>query len=210
MSDFRLEPVVEELKRRREIFVSEADFQLELAFLIREMYPEAKVRLEFCPVFDPSMHLDILVVLGGKWYPIELKYKTIACKKIIEDEAFYLKTQGARDIGCYLYLKDIQRIEQIRKNIPEFTRGYTMFITNDMGYTKMPGRENVLYAEFSLGDGALKTGKMMWKDGSSGWGNKMIDKPIVLEGKYEMKWREYSKIDDEKSGTFKYVLNEID
>ena len=73
----------------------------------------------------------------------------------------------------------------------------------------IPGRKGVLYEDFSLGDGMVKTGEMMWKDGSSGWGNKTIDKPIRLENGYEIHWQDYSKIDDEKSGTFKYTLNEI-
>ncbi len=38
------------LKSKREIFVSEADFQLELAWIIKKQYQDALVRLEFCKV----------------------------------------------------------------------------------------------------------------------------------------------------------------
>lgn len=37
------------------------------------------------------MHIDILVIMNNKWYPIELKYKTKGCKKIIDNEIFNLK-----------------------------------------------------------------------------------------------------------------------
>jgi hypothetical protein len=73
---FDINLVMEKLKSKREIFVSEADFQLELAWIIKEQYPDALVRLEYCPYFNPSMHIDILVIIDNQWIPIELKYKT--------------------------------------------------------------------------------------------------------------------------------------
>lgn len=207
--DFKFEPVIEELKKRRKIFVSEADLQLEIALIIRDIYPKAKVRLEFHPVFDPNIHIDILVVLNGKWYPIELKYKTLDCEHDVDDEAFYLKKHGAQSEGCYLYLKDIQRIEKDKEAIPEFKHGYTMFLTNDMSYTRGAKKADCNYADFSLGDGEVKTGKMEWGAGSSALRRKSICSPITLKGKYPMKWQTYSVLDDSKAGTFKYVVNEI-
>lgn len=207
--DFKLEPVIEELKKRRKIFVSEADLQLEMALVIKEVYPKAKVRLEFCPVFDPNMHIDILVMLGEKWYPIELKYKTRECGHDIDNEAFYLKSHGAQPEGCYFYLKDIQRIEKDREAMPKFERGYTMFLTNDMYYPGGAKKSNCKYKEFSLGDGEIKTGKMKWADGSSALGKKSTRDPITLKGKYPIKWQTYSILDDSEAGTFKYVVNEI-
>ena len=116
--------IVDRLKNRRKIFVSEADFQLELAWTIKENYPNAKIRLEYCPSFDLNMHIDILVIMNNKWYPIEIKYKTKGCKKIIDNEIFNLKNHSAKDVNSYLYLKDIMRIEKIRDNVKEFDKGY--------------------------------------------------------------------------------------
>ena len=110
---FDLGLIVHKLKERRKIFVSEADFQLELAWTIKENYPNAKIRLEYCPIFDLNMHIDILVIMNNKWYPIELKYKTKGCKKVIDDEIFILKNHGAKDvIQCLL-----QMILVIRKSL---------------------------------------------------------------------------------------------
>ena len=41
--------------------------------------------------------------------------RTKKCIKTINDEVYVLKEQGAKDQGCYNYLKDIMRIEEISK-----------------------------------------------------------------------------------------------
>ena len=134
--------IIEKLQDKRQIFCSEADFQLEMAWVIKEMYPNAKVRLEYVPKFNDKMHIDILVFISNKWIPIELKYKTKNSKKEemidkITQEVFNLKNQGAKDISCYLYLKDIMRIESIKEQGEiNFKEGYAVFLTNDKIYLK--------------------------------------------------------------------------
>lgn len=207
--DFDMDLIVSKLKEKRKIFVSEADFQLELAWVIKENYPNAKIRLEYPPSFDLNMHIDILVVIDNKWYPIELKYKTKGCKKIIDDEIFNLKNQGAKDVNSYLYLKDIMRIEKVRNNVNNFGTGYTMFITNDLSYTKKPLKDNCVYSEFSLEDRIVKKGKMFWSKNASKGTMKNCEDPIVLKDSYTINWKYYSKLDNENTGTFMYVVNEI-
>ena len=107
---FDIHDILHQLSIKRPIFHSEADFHFSLAWLIKKKYPECEIRLEFAPEFNPSLHLDILVILDGKWIPIELKYTTKKCIKTINDEVYVLKEQGAKDQGCYNYLKDIMRI----------------------------------------------------------------------------------------------------
>ena len=91
--NFDVDKLMQELSLKRKIFVSEADFQLELAWLIKERYPMATVRMEYSPQFNTDMHIDILVLFDGKWFPIELKYKTKGCRKIIDGEIYNLKNQ---------------------------------------------------------------------------------------------------------------------
>ena len=78
------------------------------------------------------MHIDILVIIDNKWIPIEIKYKTKGCCKNIDNEIYNLKNHGAKDVNCYLYLKDIHRIEIIKENVPDFAEGYTVFVTNEL------------------------------------------------------------------------------
>ncbi len=207
--NFDINQVMQKLAKRRKIFVSEADFQLEMAWTIRELYPKSEVYLEFCPVFNPNMHLDILVVLEEKWYPIELKYKKKGCQKIIGNRIFNLKEDAARDIGCYLYLKDIQRIEAVKENVEEFAKGYTIILTNDLGYTVRPHKENCTHQAFTIEEGATKTGILSWRSDSLTSKINQVKKPIILAGIYHMHWQLYSKLDDSNSGTLKYIINEI-
>jgi hypothetical protein len=201
--------IIDVLKQKRTIFISETDFQLELAWIIKDLYPNVKVRLEYCPTFDMNMHVDILVIGDSKWIPIELKYKTKRCTKNIDDEVFNLKNHGAKDVNSYLYLRDIQRIEKIKSNIDYFEKGYTIFITNELSYMKKPQKEDCIYNQFSLEDGIEKTGMLDWSEKTGAGTKKNCEEPIVLKERYIINWKDYSKLDETSSGTFKILINEI-
>lgn len=206
---FDIEKIINLLKIKRPIFVSEADMQLELAWIIKEEYPAATIRLEYSPEFNFNMHIDILVIINGKWIPIELKYKTKKITKELNNEKFNLKTHGAKDINCYLYLKDIDRIEKIKENIDDFEKGYTIFITNDLSYIKAPIKQGSCYKDFSLDQGSIKKGVLDWHVKTGKGTKKNCEKPIVLKNIYKINWLDYSKVEDSKSGTFKILINEI-
>ena len=201
--------IMHQLSIWRPIFHSEADFQFSLAWLIKKKYPECEIRLEFVPEFNPSLHLDILVILNGKWIPIELKYTTRKCIKTINDEVYVLKEQGAKDQGCYNYLKDIMRIEEFRNKSNNFIEGYTIKITSEISYLKPPTKVNCTYAEFSIEDGSIKTGCMNWAANTGKGTMRGMEAPIELTGIYPINWKEYSKVDDNNSGTFMYLVNRI-
>lgn len=100
-----LKYIMKDFGEKNRIFVSEKDFQLELAWAIKEKANEdgkknVYVKLEYCPTNveveysilndnedeannentkntkNTKMYIDILVIYDKKWYPIELKYKT--------------------------------------------------------------------------------------------------------------------------------------
>ena len=186
--------LLEKLSEKRPVFHSEADFQLELGWLIKEYYPHATVRMEYCPAFDTGMHIDILVIINKKWIPIELKYKTKACEITVDGELFHLKNHAAKNLNCYRYLYDICRIEQVKNSVPElFAEGYTVFITNETGYQNPP-RGNCYYEEFSVHETAVKTGTMRWIKTPD---TKDIKESIKLQGSYPIHWNSYSTIDDQ-------------
>lgn len=207
--EFNIYRIIDKLKIKRPIFTSEADLQLELAWVIKEEYPNAKVRMEYCPAFDPNMHIDILVKINGKWIPIELKYKTKRYQKIIDNEIYNLRTHGAKDQNCYLYLKDIERIEKIKENANCFQEGYTIFVTNELSYLKKPNSDNVVYYQFSLEDGIIKNGELDWNEKTGEGTKRNYGKSIVLKNQYKIIWQDYSKIDESKAGMFKILINKI-
>ena len=118
-NEFDIYRVIKETKERRKIFTSEADFQLELAWSIKSIYQDAKVRMEYCPFYGTNVHIDILVFLNDKMYPIELKYKTKEMTFTDDNEKYSLKNHYAKNINCYLYYKDIQRIETFKNYATE-------------------------------------------------------------------------------------------
>lgn len=212
-----MEKIIEKLQGKRQIFCSEADFQLEMAWVIKEMYRDAKVRLEYVLTFnDKKMHIDILVFINNEWIPIELKYKTKKSKKEkmtdqITQEVFNLKNQGAKDIGCYLYLKDIMRIESIKQEVKNnFEEGYAVFLTNDETYLNPPQNNDCVYKDFSLEHGITKHGELKWAEHTGAGTKKGIEDPIILKGIYKMEWNEFSKVNEERSdGTFYYLVTKI-
>lgn len=200
---------IDELRKKRQIFVSEADFQLELAWILKDKYPSAKVRCEYTPSFDPNMHIDILVIKDGRWIPIELKYKTKGCFKEFDGDVYNIKNHGAKDVNCYLYLKDIQRIENVRAYVSEFEEGYTIFITNENSYLKLPQSVNCVYKDFSLAEGEIKHGILNWGENTGVGTKRGMEEPIKIADKYKMHWEEYSHLDDSNTGTFWYLMNHI-
>lgn len=221
MCEFNINEVISDLQSRRKLFVSEADFQLELAMCIREIYPDAKVLLEYTPKFKPDMHIDILVIVNGEWIPIELKYVTKKLDTKTQETIFgfeyiwyNLKTRGAKDLQCYDYLKDIERIEDVKSSLQNetifrFREGYTIQITNDSSYLKEPTKKECFYEEFALVEGVEKHGVLRWHENTGVGTTRGRESPITLQGQYPINWNEYSKIDDSSSGTFYYLINKI-
>ncbi len=201
--------VIENLKIKRNIFYSEADFQFAIAWVIKELYPNAKIRLEYNPSKYLNIRIDVLVIIEDKWIPIELKYKTKGCTKLIDGEEYHLKNHGAKDRNCYFYLKDIERIENLKNNLKQFDRGYSIFLTNDLSYTKAPQSEKVFYKQFSLEDNINLSGELSWHK-NTGFGTmKGIETSIFLKNIYKIRWQKYSKLDDTTTGTFKILINEV-
>lgn len=209
MKEQDLENILETLRQKRPVFVSEADFQFALAWSIQSKFKNAEIRLEYPPEYDPNVHIDILVKIGGDWYPIELKYKTRKCEKEIDDETYFLKEHGATDVNCYRYLKDIERIQRFKK-VPQFKRGFTIFLTNDLRYTDSPKKEDSIYKDFSLKEGLIKEGVLAWDKRASKGTMKGCEKPLTMDSKYSVYWKTYSQLDDSKTGTFKYLINTIE
>ena len=132
-----LKGIMESLGEKRPVFHSEADFQFELAWAIKEaMGEECQIRLEY-PVFvnenlgdnrGDRWYIDIIVLIkdgeNWDWIPIELKYKTRIPKNEEQpftkmthgiEEDYYLKNQSAQDISRYLFWKDVHRVESLVK-----------------------------------------------------------------------------------------------
>ena len=202
---FNVNLVLAELMKRRKIFRDENDFRQELVDTIQDMYDNVRVKVEYPAPFNTKKGIDIVVVMDNEYYPIELKYKRKLFKGIVDNVEYDLPSDNAKNENCYRVIQDIKRIEDFRDNEPLFKRGYTVFLTNDLTYMDKP-KEDSQYIEFSVHENSVKTGTLNWKRETPKNG---FEEPIILEGTYIMNWKEYSNLNEEKSGTFMYLVNEI-
>ena len=88
------------LARTRPIFNSEADFQLALAWELKQAHPTAHIRLEYRPAYlDRRGYLDLWAADRGWTAAIELKYFTRALDVVVGGERFELLNQGAQPLS---------------------------------------------------------------------------------------------------------------
>lgn len=236
-----IETVLLALANERNVFWSEADFQFAFAWKLKEMFEDRNpqsainVRLErradaleqrtdapeqgYEKENSGDIYIDIWVEINEKVYPIELKYKTIKCTLKDKDgsEEYKLKQHGACDIGCYLYLKDVERIEHISKSLGgNFGKGYAIILTNDHLYWDKPktSTDTTVFRDFRIYDGRTIPAEQepIWHPTSNKqpvWQKKLG--PLTLTHNYTINWKDYSKLLNEegKATPFKYSIIEI-
>ena len=206
--------ILSELSRERRLFWAEADFQFAFAWKLKELFPDAEIRLERKHTLPEQngktkpAYVDIWVTLDGKVYPIELKYKTRKYSGAdIKGEVIETTGQGAWDIGRQKYLKDIERIEGFSGR-EDFGRGFAIMITNDRHYYDAAlAPSGTTDRDFLIHEGQVVSGNqdLVWHSDKK-WATSLGN--VRLKKDYTMLWREYSKCLDGK-GDFKYVLSEI-
>ena len=188
------------LSSQRDAFCSEADFQFALAWELQKLMPQAKISLEYpIQIESKDCHIDIWVEESGFIYPIELKYKTKG--GIIGGVT--LKNHSAVDFGCYDYLYDIYRIEQIKATTPNFDKGFAVMLTNEPSYYNHTNRSSA-YNDFKIFQNSVHNGAHAGGLTNKGTifnsGNR---DNFSLAGSYTMRWNVYNNYD------FRFVISEI-
>ena len=197
------------LAAQRPIFHSEADFQHALAWLIHEVRPEAKVRLEIPRIIDGRRaHVDVWVE-DAERLAIELKYLTASVEAVVAGEEFHLRSQAAQDLGRYDILKDLVRVERLVA-AGAADRGVVVALTNDSTYWRAPGRgTSPNYADLRLMEGRPLAGVLAWGPGTGAGTMRGREAPIDLQGSYLCEWTDYSVVPTGPTETrFRYLLLE--
>ena len=234
-----IETVLLALAKERKVFWSEADFQFAFAWKLKEMLkysnPQSTINVRLERRADAleqrtdapaqgnekensgDIYIDIWVEINEKVYPIELKYKTIQCSITDGSEEYKLKQHGASDIGCYLYLKDVKRIEELSESLGDnFGKGFAIMLTNDHLYWDRPNTstDTTAFRDFRIYDWRkiVASQKLNWHPSSNKrpvWQKKLG--PLTLTHNYTINWKDYSKLLNEegKAIPFKYSIIEI-
>lgn len=201
--------ILSALAKQRPIFHSEADFQHAFAWEIHQRLPAASVRLELpVQVKNQSLHIDVWIAYNDEVLAVELKYKTRGLSIRVGNEKYHLKNQSAQDIGRYDFLRDIQRLEQLGAQHQNFT-GYAILLTNDSAYWAKPHRYKTVDADFRLHDGRKIEGVLAWGEKASDGTKKNRERPIELQGKYRLRWTDYSRPSFDSYGEFRSLVVKI-
>lgn len=210
------------LSKVRKLFWSEDDFKFEFATMIKVKFGD-KVYIRLEKRYErererkmQSSYTDIVVKMGKRSFPIELKYKTVADRYPDYDgEVVQLKTHGAVDLGCYAYLKDVERLEYLSKTDDSFERGFAIILTNEHKYYENTDRESV-YDAFKIYDGREVPASFLDWD-RSGYDPEKLPKwfksypPFSLMRSYKMEWMDYvSEENADGHPQFKYQIAVID
>ena len=185
--------IIKELGTQGRTYKSEAQFQFELAWALKEYLKKKdcenkpEVILEYYSIYYrkpdgkvKKFFTDIMIKDAvGNYIPIELKYKTVSVKA--DDSFDDYGTHGATDLGRFDYLWDVKRIQllkkknssfEVDKKLVNFCGGYAVFLTNDKKYWEVTGEEykDKLYYDYCIGEGTrIPAGKeLRWKNDGEG------------------------------------------
>ena len=158
---------------------------------------------------EKNIYTDLIIwnKNSGEFIPVELKYKTKNYCDLCGIQL--LKNHGARDLGRFDYLWDLQRIQILRNgernycvspNLKTMIDGFAIILTNDKDYWETT-RESLdnkgkkpLYYKFCIGqEQIIRTKEMLnWKAGKScvngTWREKAC--PLNFDNEYICKWEE--------------------
>ena len=202
--DIDIERIMGKLSEEYGIFTSEADFQFSMAWVIKESYPECRIRLEEVFPWDPDKHFDIVVHTDKGVIPIELKY----CTKRLPIGAHcdvVLKNQGAEDLRRYDFIKDVQRVESVRGHLKKddqmkFVCGYAILLTNSSLFWKSSrDYQKCCDHDFRIHEDKGRFGGRMSWDGASEGTMKGREESLRTD-EYKIIWKDY--LDEPK---FRYL-----
>lgn len=182
------------------LFFNERDFQMHLATYLKESGHYDDVDLEYYVPYtiledyywETELRLDIVVMKDGEYLPIELKYKTNTFNRSISrfgeqlEGVEILKKQGAQNLACYDFWKDVKRIELVRKRFNAVKHGLAVFVTNDKSYWNGSSKTKSSYYQFNLNEGIHGTSKHWINTVEIPKGRPDFD----LDNEYSISWKE--------------------
>ena len=157
-----IKTILRKLASKRQLFHSEADFQHSLIWEIKKTHCNSEIRLEYPINIEKRINLDIFLSFEDVGYAIELKYKTRKLSTEHNNERYFLQNHNVQDIGRYDFLKDVERLEKVRK--VDDCVGYAIFLTNDSSYWKTSRRVDTVDSDFRIHEGRIVSGDLKWSE----------------------------------------------
>ena len=156
------------------------------------------------PIEHRKMYVDIY--LPDEKIAIELKYVTRRLELEHCKESFALRDQRAQNQRRYDFLRDIHRLERMRRSKPVLCEaGFAVLLTNDPLYWNKPGSPETVDCAFRVHEGKVISGKRAWACRASLGTVKGRECPIQLAGCYRLRWQDYSCFSGKPRGNFRYL-----
>ncbi len=189
MREAILNQIASALALRNNYFIREQDVQQYLANHLLQTNQYANVFSEYqipgslVPPYlltdanNNNNYIDIVVEIDNLFYPIEIRYKTVAHpvphSVFGQNVNIVLGHLGSPKIGCYDFWKDIKRIEFFEANFARVQRGIVLFISNDPNYRRTALSPNTGHAAFSTyQDRQVSAGTILDWNGNASVANK--------------------------------------
>jgi hypothetical protein len=200
-----LPKILSDLAIRRPVFHSEADFQHELAWEIHSKYAGQGVQLRLEYPLAKVGTIDIWVLMDGRTYAIELKYKKERFHGDVGGEPFSFNTDKAHPLSRYDGFLDMVRVE--RACTLGANCGYALFLTNDSLYWRREATKGS--RSFSLHDGReITPGILSWPKTALKF-IKARPAPIQIQRKTRLEWHPYSQISSLET-EFRYLVHHFE
>ncbi len=203
-----------EFANSRNVFHSEADFQLEFGMFLMKKGHSVRLEKAFKRIgIYPKIELDM--ELDGET-AIELKYKTSELKVKVGDEYFELKQHGAANLGRFDAIDDARRVKSlVDSKSTKISEGFTVFLTNDSDYW-LNNAQRTMSKDFALIEKRRFTNgdKLDWYSDSLNVNSVSKNRmdpfaPIKIDFNDEINWSDFSKIDNDKSGNFRFFVLDV-
>jgi hypothetical protein len=161
----------------------------------------------------PKIELDM--ELDGET-AIELKYKTSELKVKVGDEHFELKQHGAANLGRFDAIDDARRVKSlVDSKSTKISEGFTVFLTNDSDYW-LNNAQRTMSKDFALIEKRRFTNgdKLDWYSKSLNVNSVSKNRmdpfaPIKIDFNDEINWCDFSKIENNKSGNFRFFVLDV-
>ncbi|MEU7603555.1 hypothetical protein [Streptomyces sp. NPDC041003] len=192
---------MENLRRRRPVFHSEADLQHSFARVLWELAPEVESRLEVPQRRSgKTEYLDLLCIGPKARTCIEFKYFTRRWNGVtgVPAEAYALRAHAATDLARLHFVRDIARLERFCSQTEQ--NGLALMLTNEpaLWTPPGPGHRPTRDHEFRIHAGVELAGTRLWANGT------YEPNTCILEAAYRLTWDAYSE-QGGSGGEFRYL-----
>lgn len=194
-----IEKAVKSLSERHPLFQSEEDLKTALADELQHFGFSCEI-----DKMHDGIKTDVWAEHSeeGSVYGILLHNKTAKLEATSQGRDYDLNSDDGHALGRYDFVKDISDLEKLAGEGGEL-KGAVIMVTNDQLYWQPPAKLDSVDKDFLLFNGRKMFGKLKW--GKNASENKVPKTEIKLRGSYQLNWKYYYKVKNDKNGEFKYL-----